>query len=65
MVETDDLPKINVDQVDIQKVGMLDDEEGLPQSGSVQDPLEASKKAASGSLLKIDKKEFEKDYEVK
>ena len=65
LIETDDLPKLNVDQVDIQKVGMLGDDEQLPQSGSVQDPLEASKQAASGSLLKIDKKEFEKDYEVK
>lgn len=64
LIEADGTPKVDVDQVDIQKVGMMD-EPTMPQSGGVQDPLDNAKKAAAGSLLKIDKKEFEKEYEVK
>jgi len=51
--------------IDLQKVGGLTDIPQLPQSSTTQDPLSSSKETSKGSLLKITRKEFEKEYEVK
>lgn len=61
----DEIDRIKVDQVDLQKVGGLTDIPQLPQSSTTQDPLSSSKETSKGSLLKITRKEFEKEYEVK
>ena len=57
--------RVNLDQVDLQKVmgsGGVDDELSRQASG---DPMELAKKSSSGSLLKVSAKDFEKEYEVK
>lgn len=63
--DDEDLPKIKVDQVDLGKVMGSDGKVSNPQASSTQDPLEIMKKQPPGSLLKITRKEFEKEYEVK
>lgn len=55
---------IDLSQVDLQKIGGFNDDV-VPQSSSAQDPLEIMKQQPKGSLLKITKAEFEKEYEVK
>lgn len=66
LAEGDDEPqKIKVDQVDLTKVGGFSSEDEIPSSGSTLDPLNGNKMVAKGSLLKISRKEFEKEYEVK
>lgn len=65
LTEGEEESHVKVDQVDLSKVM---GEEGLdanPQSGSTQDPMDIMKKQSPGSLLKISRKEFEKEYEVK
>lgn len=62
--EDEKTPRIKVDQVDLSKV-MASGETKNPQSKSSQDPLDIMKKQSPGSLLKITRKEFEKEYEVK
>ena len=63
--DEEELPRIKVDQVDLSKVMGSEGEVSNPQATSTQDPLEIMKKQPTGSLLKITKKEFEKEYEVK
>ena len=63
--DEEDGPRIKVDQVDLAKVS---DDETLDMSvaaDSTQDPMDSMKQMSKGSLLKISKKEFEKEYEVK
>ena len=64
LTEADDDSRVDVGQVDLQKVmGGVDTE--LAAAESTQDPMDIMKKQTAGSLLKITKKEFEKEYEVK
>lgn len=55
---------IDLSSVDLQKIGGFENEV-MTQSSSTQDPLEIMKQQPKGSLLKITKAEFEKEYEVK
>ena len=65
LIEGDeDGPRVKVDQVDLSKVMGSEAGETLPSSGA-QDPMDAMKQMSKGSLLKITRKEFEKEYEVK
>ena len=58
--------RVKVDQVDLQKVmGMEGEVNRNPERQATQDPMATMKKQSPGSLLKITKKEFEKEYEVK
>tara|TARA_B100000963_G_scaffold353735_1_gene368986 strand:+ start:61 stop:537 length:477 start_codon:yes stop_codon:yes gene_type:complete len=62
--DEEDQPRVDVAQVDLQKV--MGDTSQLPAAASsTPDPLDTMKQMNKGSLLKIDKKEFEKEYEVK
>lgn len=63
----EDLPRIKVDQVDLKKVmGIEGEVNDIPsRSGVNSDPMYDAKKNMSGSLLKVTKKDFEKEYEVK
>ena len=68
LTEAEDGERIEVGQVDLQKVmgsepGGVDTELGA--AASTQDPMDIMKKQTPGSLLKITRKEFEKEYEVK
>lgn len=56
---------IDLSKVDLQKIGGFENEVQTPQSSSTQDPLDIMKQQPKGSLLKITKTEFEKEYEVK
>lgn len=60
----DEAPRVKVDQVDLTKV-MGSDSSELSASSSFQDPMSSMKQMSKGSLLKITRKEFEKEYEVK
>jgi len=63
--DEDEEPRISVDQVDLAKVS---DDETLDMqvaADSTQDPMDTMKQMGKGSLLKITKSEFEKEYEVK
>lgn len=63
--DEDEESRISVDQVDLAKVS---DDETLDMqvaADSTQDPMDAMKQMGKGSLLKITKSEFEKEYEVK
>ena len=60
----DEAERVKVDQVDLAKV-MGSDASQIPSSGSTHDPMAAMKKGTTGSLLKITKAEYEKEYEVK
>ena len=62
--DEDEMDRIKVDQVNLGKI-MGNTSEDTPLSISGQDPLEIMKKQDKGSLLKITKKEYEKEYEVK
>lgn len=55
---------IDLSSVDLQKIGGFENEV-MTQSSSTQDPLDIMKQQPKGSLLKITKAEFEKEYEVK
>lgn len=57
--------RIDVNQVDLQKIS--GDASVLSQESptATQDPMDTMKQMNKGSLLKIDKKEYEKEYEVK
>lgn len=61
----DDAPRIQVDQIDLGKVS--DDSTLSSQMipDIMEDPMAAAKEVDQQSLLKITKKEFEKEYEVK
>ena len=61
----EDAPRIKVDQVDLSKVMGSDGLEANPESGVAQDPMDIMKQQSKGSLLKLSRKEFEKEYEVK
>jgi hypothetical protein len=65
--DEDELPNVKVDQVDLKKVmGIEGEVNDMPsRSGVNSDPLYDAKKNMSGSLLKVTKKDFEKEYEVK
>ena len=58
-------PRIQVDQIDLNKVS--DDSTLSSQMipGGGEDPMAVAKQVDQGALLKITKKEFEKEYEVK
>jgi len=60
-------PRVKVDQVDLQKVmGIEGEVNSVPsRSGVNSDPMFDAKKNISGSLLKVTRKDFEKEYEVK
>ena len=63
--DEDEESRISVDQVDLAKVS---DDETLDMqvaADSTQDPMDTMKQMSKGSLLKITKAEFEKEYEVK
>jgi len=63
--DEDEESRISVDQVDLAKVS---DDETLDMqvaADSTQDPMDTMKQMSKGSLLKITKSEFEKEYEVK
>jgi len=62
--DEEEQPRVDVGQVDLQKV-MGGTQEELPAPMTGADPLDTMKQMNKGSLLKIDKKEFEKEYEVK
>ena len=58
--------RVKVDQVDLQKVmGMEGEVNANPPRSGTQDPMDIMKKQTPGSLLKVTRKEFEKEYEVK
>ena len=64
--EDEKVDRVAVDQVDLQKV--MGSESNLDvqlSAAPAQDPMEVMKKQSPGSLLKITRKEFEKEYEVK
>ena len=63
--DDEDMPRIKVDQVDLSKVMGASEKQNIPQPSSTQDPLDMMKQQPKGSLLKITRKEFEKEYEVK
>lgn len=64
--DEEETSRIKVDQVDLQKVMGSDGEiDTSPGKQATEDPLEIMKKQSPGSLLKITKSEFEKEYEVK
>ena len=65
--DEDPIQRVKVDQVDLKKVMGIDGEvNNVPsRSGVNSDPLFDAKKNMSGSLLKVIKKDFEKEYEVK
>jgi len=64
--EEENVERIKVDQVDLAKIMGSEDEAGkLPSSSSMQDPMDIMKKQPTGSLLKITRSEYEKEYEVK
>ena len=69
LTEGDDeekIDRVSVDQVDLKKVmGSEGDLDSKPARSGTQDPLEMMKNQPSGSLLKITKAEYEKEYEVK
>ena len=61
----EDQSRIKVDQVDLKKV-MGDDSAGAADALSTsKDPIGSMKSEPTGSLLKITKAEYEKEYEVK
>ena len=60
----DEAPRVKVDQVDLNKVMGSNDPE-LPASSSSQDLMGSTNQMPAGSLLKITRTEFEKEYEVK
>jgi len=60
----DEGPRVKVDQVDLSKVMGSESDEALSMT-TAQDPMDAMKQMSKGSLLKITRKEFEKEYEVK
>ena len=63
----EELPRVKVDQVDLQKVmGVEGEVNSIPsRTGVNSDPMFDAKKNISGSLLKVTRKDFEKEYEVK
>ena len=65
LTEADDEPRISVDQVDLAKVSNDSTLDSQVSATSTQDPMDTMKQMDKGSLLKIAKKEFEKEYEVK
>jgi len=60
----DEDAKINVDQVDLSKVMGVKDNSSQPSQSS-QEQQKIMQNQPKSSLLKITKKEFEKEYEVK
>jgi len=56
---------VDISKVDLQKIGGFENEVSFGSPESKQDPLEIMKQQPKGSLLKITKAEFEKEYEVK
>ena len=65
LTEGDDEERVKVDQVDLAKVMGSEGLESNPEANSTQDPMDVMKQQATGSLLQIPRKEFEKEYEVK
>ena len=63
--DEDEGPRIKVDQVDLSKVSDDKTLDAQLAAASTQDPMDTMKQMGKGSLLKITKKEFEKEYEVK
>jgi len=65
--DDEDAARVKVDQVDLQKVMSIEGEVNeLPsKSGINADPMFDAKKNTSGSMMKVTKKDFEKEYEVK
>ena len=63
--EEENVDRIKVDQVDLAKVSDDDTLDVQVAASSTQDPMDSMKQMGKGSLLKITKKEFEKEYEVK
>ena len=61
----DDENRISVDQVDLAKVSDDKTLDMQVSAASTQDPMDSMKQMSKGSLLKVGKKEFEKEYEVK
>lgn len=61
----DDETRISVDQVDLAKVSDDKTLDMQVSAASTQDPMDTLKQMDKGSLLKVAKKEFEKEYEVK
>lgn len=63
----EEIQRVKVNQVDLKKVmGVEGEVNNMPsRSGVNSDPLYDAKKNMSGSLLKVTKKDFEKEYEVK
>ena len=61
----DEGPRIKVDQVDLAKVSSDNTLETGVSATTTQDPMDSLKQMNKGSLLKLTKKEFEKEYEVK
>lgn len=63
--DEDEESRISVDQVDLAKVSNDETLDMQVAADSTQDPMDAMKQMGKGSLLKITKAEFEKEYEVK
>ena len=63
--EEEEIERVKVDQVDLSKVSDDDTLDIHLAADSTQDPMDTMKQMSKGSLLKITKKEFEKEYEVK
>ncbi len=65
--DEEDHSRVRVDQVNLEKVmGIEGEVNNVPsRSGVNNDPMYDAKKNISGSLLKVTKKDFEKEYEVK
>ncbi len=63
--EEETVDRVKVDQVDLAKVSDDDTLDVQMAAASTQDPMDTMKQMSKGSLLKITKKEFEKEYEVK
>ena len=62
----DEVSRVNVSDVDLGKVmGGEDEVIARPEQYAAVDPMQQAKKVDVGSLLKVSKKEFTKEYEVK
>lgn len=63
--EDEKIDRIDVNDVDLDKIMGNSASRGMPAGDSTQDQLNLMKKQDRASLLKVTKKEFEKEYEVK
>ena len=63
--EPEDLQRIKVKDVDLNKIMGGEEPGGHPGRYSSMDPMQAAKAARPARLLKVTRKEFEKEYEVK